>query len=285
MRFWQGPGSSLVFAAGVLALSLCGLVPAGVAAATTYFVDWSNGSDTADGLTPASAWKRAPGDSRAGPGPRAVRLGPGDRVQFRAGAAYRGTVVLRVSGDPDRPVRLVGAGWGPGRATMDGGEPAQARRCRSARDCLGEHGWASLWRLALPRQAPLHAPIFQAGMLLDRRTPGALQAPGTVRVEPGKRIAVAMPFEGRDMAFAVGMGRPGFLLVAGRHVEVEGFGFRNFADMPQRGPFAGAPVAGLQPVEGLRLVDLTSSEGPEAVPLRQAVAPTRSIAGYMRGPA
>ncbi|MBS3961443.1 MAG: hypothetical protein KGZ61_06385 [Sandarakinorhabdus sp.] len=259
--------------------------PARVEAQTTYHVDWQEGCDSADGLTPQTAWKRAPGDSRAGPVPRTVALGPGDTLLFRGGVAYRGTVVLRVSGDPERPIRLLGEGWGPGRATIDGGEPVRARPCRSKRDCAGEPGWRRLWHIVMPRHAPAYAPLFQAGSVLMRAGPRGFESQGMARTLPGKRIAIVRPFEGTRPAFSVGMGRPGLLLVAGRHVDVAGFAFANFADLPQRGPFAGSPLTELQPLEGVRLAGLVLESSGAAIPLRRAVAPKPSVAGHVRGPA
>lgn len=282
---WQQGGQGRIPALATFTLFLAVLLPARVAAETTYYVDWAKGSDTADGLTPGTAWKRAPGDSRAGAGPRAVRLGPGDTLLFKGGAAYRGTVVLRVSGNPDRPVRVVGDGWGSDRATIDGGEPLAARPCRSARDCQGELDWRHLWRLTLPDHAPVDAPVFQAGSVLMPAQNAGLAGPGTARQVLGKRLVIAFPRDGKAPEFAVGMGRPGFLLVSGRHVDVVGFRFVNFADLPAKGPFAGAPIAGLQPVDGLRLAGLVRGDGVDSVPYRQAVASGRTIAGFVRGPA
>jgi len=191
------------------------------AAAATYYVDFANGSDRAPGLSPETAFKRAPGDSRAGPGPRSVRLRPGDTILFRGGTPYRGTVVVRARGTAEAPIRYVGDGWGAAPAILDGSEPiAKARPCRSSRDCGGHPGWAGLQRLSLDGDLLPWDGLFQ----LDRRIAvldgdGPLD-PGTARLVAGAggRTLVLRPFDDRPQRFAGGAGRVGFLVVAGGHV-------------------------------------------------------------------
>ncbi len=124
------------------------------AVGTTYYVDWERGSDRASGLSPEDAWKRAPGDTRASGVPAATRLGPGDRVLFRGGVAYRGTIISRARGTEAAPIVFDGSSWGPEPARFEGADPlADVRPCRSQRDCLGSPHWRHLVRARLPEGA------------------------------------------------------------------------------------------------------------------------------------
>jgi hypothetical protein len=251
------------------------LAPGGLAAAT-YYVDFANGDDRASGLSPADAWKRAPGDSRAGPAPRATRLQPGDTVLFRGGVAYRGTVVVRAAGTADAPIRYVGDGWGPGPAVVDGSEPiGKVRACPSGRACGGEAGWRGLLQVTLPEQVVPWDGLFQGERPVRLVEAGARLQPGDARALPGGRLVVN-PLPGEAGPLARGAARVGFLLVAGGHVEISGFGFSRFAPAPRKGPYAGAPVVQLQPLPGLRLAGLPA-------PL-VAAPPVKAIAGVTSGP-
>lgn len=145
------------------------------AASTTYYVDFERGSDRASGRSPDRAWKRAPGDTRAEGVPAATRLQPGDRVLFRGGVAYRGTIVARFAGTPDAPITYDGSGWGAEPARFEGADPLPgARPCRSARDCLGSPHWRNLWRVRLPEGARWTDWIFDGETAL---VPGQWPAP------------------------------------------------------------------------------------------------------------
>lgn len=126
-------------------LALAGCSPAG---STTWHVDYANGKDSADGRTPATAWKHAPGDEAGTGGPAGVRLQPGDKVLFRAGVPYRGTIRLPASGTAEKPIVYTGLGWGEGLGVMEGGDPVTAARaCTSAQDCGGAPDWQALSRI------------------------------------------------------------------------------------------------------------------------------------------
>ena len=87
----------------------------------TYFVDFDQGADQAEGTTPSTAWKHAPGDANATARPRAVKLQPGDEVVFKGGIVYRGTISLTASGSSDAPIVYEGSGgWGSGQAVLSG---------------------------------------------------------------------------------------------------------------------------------------------------------------------
>jgi hypothetical protein len=263
----------------VTAAALTGLVPA---QAATYHVDFAHGSDTADGLSPATAWRRAPGDSRAGEGPRATRLQPGDIILFRGGVAYRGTVVVRTAGTPDAPIRYVGNGWGPATAILDGAEPAaDARPCRSARDCGGAPDWAALHRVSLGSDSLASDGLFQQDQPLALSSTDGPLAPGSARPLPGSggRILLVRPHAGLPATFARGAGRVGFLLVAGGHVEIRGFQPARFMPAPRFGPYAGLPLVQLQSLAGVTLTAL-----PVGITLRRAAPIDPVIAGVTSGP-
>jgi hypothetical protein len=141
-------------AASVAALSLLIAAPAAAQAPRVFHVDHQAGDDTADGLSPATAWKHAPGDARSTGVARLLVLQPGDVVRFRAGVRYRGSFTPRAQGTAEAPVILEGGSPGGLGAIIDGSEPlANVRRCTSAADCLGNPAWASLWRADLPATA------------------------------------------------------------------------------------------------------------------------------------
>lgn len=133
--------------ATLLTALLCaaGCAPAGSA---TYYVDWAGGDDGRAGTSPEAAWKHAPGDEEAGGRAAAASLSGGDRVIFRAGVPYRGSISIRVSGTEEAPITYTGAGWGEGMGIIDGSMPAKAARpCASAQDCGGAPNWQKLWRI------------------------------------------------------------------------------------------------------------------------------------------
>ncbi len=248
----------------------------------TYYVDFEGGSDAADGLSPSSPWKRAPGDSRAGAGPRNVRLQPGDRVLFRGGVAYRGTIVVRAAGTQASPIRYVGDEWGPEPAVLDGAEPiADARPCRSARDCGGAAEWHGLYRLSLAGDSIAWDGIFQQKRPLRLEPGSGALRPGTAKAVEGSngRTVLVRPLPGTPARFASGAGRVGVLFVAGGHVEIRGFEVTRFLPAPRFGPYAGLAMVQLQPMPGVRLAALHGSFG-----LQQAPPIGPSIAGVTSGP-
>ncbi len=257
------PVSRLGLAARALALALL-MATAPALAGRSFYIDFEAGCDRADGLSPATAWRRAPGDSRAGPVPRATRLGPGDRLLFRGGIAYRGTIVVRTAGSADRPIAYLGDGWGEGLAILDGGEPIG----RPARPQDG--------RLAVTLPPGVHP---AQGLFLDGRPldPARLES----RPSGNRHQVVVDSREGGSLAHAAG--RVGFLLVAGGHVVISGFSFRHFAPAPQHGPYAGHPVVALQPLPGVTLAAL---DAPPSLPLPLvAPPPVPAIAGWASTPA
>lgn len=255
-------GAWLALPALVAALLL--LLAAPAAARRDFYIDFESGSDRADGRSPDTAWKRAPGDSRAGPVPAAIRLQPGDRLLFRGGVAYRGTIVVRTAGTPEAPIAYVGDAWGEAPAILDGGAPAG----RLVRGTDGR------------RAATLPAGVHPAdGLFLDGRplSPAELDS----QAVGGRHRVRLVAGPGASLAHAAG--RVGFLLVAGGHVEIRGFAFRHFAPAPRHGPYAGHPLVALQPLPGVELAALDTHGG--APRLVTAPPPVVAIAGWTSAPA
>lgn len=144
-------------------LLLAACAPAGAEGGTTWHVDFAGGDDRRDGRTPQTAWKHAPGDEAATGEPARVTLKPGDRVLFRAGVPYRGTILLPASGTAEAPIVYSGKGWGEGQAILDGSDPVTAARpCRSAADCGGAANWPQLTRIEFAAPATERLVLFGA---------------------------------------------------------------------------------------------------------------------------
>lgn len=109
------------------ALRLLPLFAVGAArlSATTYWIDYSAGRDSATGTTASSAWQHCPGDPAATGNPAAATLAPGDTVIFKGGVNYVLTgstgISLRWNGQSGAPITYDGnsAGtWGTGPAIL-----------------------------------------------------------------------------------------------------------------------------------------------------------------------
>jgi len=155
------------------ALPLAACAPAGAAGGTTWHVDFAAGDDNRDGRTPATAWKHAPGDEAATGRPAGTTLAPGDRVLFRAGVPYRGSIRLRATGTAEAPIVYTGRGWGAGMAIIDGSDPVTASRpCRDAADCAGAANWPQLTRIEHAPPATSRIVLFGAtGMYFASMVP------------------------------------------------------------------------------------------------------------------
>jgi hypothetical protein len=91
----------------------------------TYYVDFSAGSDSADGKSQTTAFQHAPGDANATATAAATTLVPGDVVLLKGGVTYSGTITLTASGTSSKPIVLEGGPqekWGTGMAIVDGGD-------------------------------------------------------------------------------------------------------------------------------------------------------------------
>ena len=87
-----------------LLATIC-LTAAVSASATVFYIDSSQGSDSADGQSPQTAWRTLEKVNTA-------PLQPGDSVLFRRGTLYRGCLST-VSGTEGRPVTYGVYGEGP----------------------------------------------------------------------------------------------------------------------------------------------------------------------------
>lgn len=102
----------LVAALMILSLGALG-APPGAAAGTTYYVSSVSGEDSRAGTSAEAPWKSLQRVQAAG-------LGPGDRVLFKGGETFPGTLTLSgVAGTAD--ARVAVSSYGPGRATIDAG--------------------------------------------------------------------------------------------------------------------------------------------------------------------
>jgi parallel beta-helix repeat protein len=111
----------------------------------TYYIDFAGGNNTADGVTPQTAWKHTPGDKNATDKPKAAKLEPGDTLLFKGGVAYHGEIQLNVAGAEGKPITLDGntAGtFGEGRAILDGARMiTNWQRVAAAEEVQGNPKW------------------------------------------------------------------------------------------------------------------------------------------------
>lgn len=147
--------------------------------AATYHVDFEGGDDSADGLTPAAAWKHSPGDRNATGTPGGVKLQPGDTVILKGGVQYRGEIGWDCSGSEEQPIVLDGntAGtFGEGRAVLDGSRQITGwQPCASAEQAQGNPRWKEILYADLEMDLSGN---FNAGRFVAHRDAGAaLQAP------------------------------------------------------------------------------------------------------------
>lgn len=83
------------------------------------YIDFENGDDSSDGLSPESAWKHHPWDAAAAGN---ARLASGIQTYiFKRGVVYRGALVAKESGSTGNPIRLTSdPDWGTGEAAIFG---------------------------------------------------------------------------------------------------------------------------------------------------------------------
>lgn len=119
----------------------------------TYFVDYAAGSDSAVGTSASSPWQHCPGDKSGTGTAAASHLGPGDKVIFKGGVTYRGSISLQTSGTAGNPIVFDGntdGQFGPGPATISGGEPLSGLKpCASAAEAEGNPNFAKIYTVAL----------------------------------------------------------------------------------------------------------------------------------------
>lgn len=126
-----------VLSVAFLAITASAVFTQGVSGPRTYHIDFDKGSDSAAGTSQNAAWRHVPGDPQASGVPAKVTLMPGDTVLFRAGVVYRGSIQIKASGAPGKPITYSGKGWGTGRAVVSGRDAidVQPRPCSSLPVC------------------------------------------------------------------------------------------------------------------------------------------------------
>ena len=91
--------------------------------AATYYVDFSGGSDTNDGISISTPWKHCPGDANATAMAVSTTLTGGDTVIFKGGVPYLGQITIMSGASASSVVTYDGntAGtFGTGNGIMDG---------------------------------------------------------------------------------------------------------------------------------------------------------------------
>ncbi len=147
------------FSAVCLVLAL--LAPTELSAAD-YFVDFDAGTDANSGTSRDAAWKHAPGDQNAGANPAKVKLQPGDRVIFKGGVKYRGSIELFDSGSADNHIVYSGSEWGDEPAIISGAsvETIALKKCETAAQCGDSVKWQELAYATVPNTFHPFAPLL-----------------------------------------------------------------------------------------------------------------------------
>lgn len=140
---------------------------------TTYYVDFASGNDANSGKSTTQAWKRAPGDTASTANSAAAVLKGGDTVRFKGGIAYRGTIVLKQSGDVGNPIIYTGTGFGTGQAIWDGADSATSSvACPSQSACGGASNWQSLRLVTYTDPGIANRKLYDAtGPLYESQSP------------------------------------------------------------------------------------------------------------------
>ncbi len=136
-----------------------------------FYVDYDNGDNTHHGRAPEYPWKHCPGDAAATGIPAGTALAAGDKVIFRGGVHYRGTIYVNASGDADADLVFDGntdGTFGDGRAIVDGSEALTGwTPCTSPDDAGGSPYWASLYYADLPAGVTIFTEnMYEDGQLL-----------------------------------------------------------------------------------------------------------------------
>jgi hypothetical protein len=106
-HFHAGGGLIYLFAVTILVVAF-----SSIGFAATYYVDHAGGSDSNNGTSVGSAFRRCPGDYSFG---GSVRLQPGDRVIFKKGTTYYGMINTQ-----SNSVTYTVGDWGAGDAVING---------------------------------------------------------------------------------------------------------------------------------------------------------------------
>jgi len=146
--------------------------------AATYYVDFESGDNSAVGTSPDTAWKHAPGDSKATANPASLRLQPGDTVLFKGRVVYRGYIRIESgSGTVGNHITYKGNGW-PGlegiKATIDGSEILTGwTACESQEAAGGNENWANIYYA----YAPAEAEVLSSNLYQDQEPLAISQHP------------------------------------------------------------------------------------------------------------
>ncbi len=160
------------FLTGSVAGALVVLLLAATASAATYYIDFAEGDNTADGLSPRTAWKHSPGDRNATDNPKDAKLEPDDTIIFKGGVHYYGSLELDVSGADGKPITLDGntAGtFGEGKAILDGGKLiTDWKRVESAEEVRGNPRWEEMFYADIDVDVSSH---FTPDRFVNHRSP------------------------------------------------------------------------------------------------------------------
>jgi hypothetical protein len=87
----------------------------------TYYIDFVAGSDSNNGTSTSTPWKRVKGDSNATGTAAGATLAAGDTIVFKGGVVYLGGFTISTSGTSGNPIVYDGSGatWGTGKAIID----------------------------------------------------------------------------------------------------------------------------------------------------------------------
>jgi SPP1 family predicted phage head-tail adaptor len=97
--------------------------------AITRYVDLTAGDNSADGLTPATAWRHAPAMEGETDNAAAYTPVAGDHIAIKRGGRFHGRWAPRGSGAAGNPVLYSGNAWGTGApALIDGAQPVTTVR-------------------------------------------------------------------------------------------------------------------------------------------------------------
>jgi hypothetical protein len=132
-------------------------------AGRTFFVDYADGDDDADGTGEQTPWKHAPGDPQATGNPASAQLEPGDTVLFKGGTVYRGEINVNADGAEDNPITYRGDGWGTENAIIDGSEVLTGTwiPCESEAACGGNPNWQNIYYLDTSEALSVFTPLYE----------------------------------------------------------------------------------------------------------------------------
>jgi hypothetical protein len=147
----------------IVAFTACFLGFTPYARGAAYYVDFENGSDSNAGTSTSVPWKHSPGDGNAISNAATVVLQPGDSVNFKGGAKYKGKIDLLRQGTVNNSIAFNGnSGWGTGKAIIDGSVSVAWQPCSSLADCGNNENWASMYYAMLPTGSNWTIPVFDS---------------------------------------------------------------------------------------------------------------------------